>query len=106
MFYRELRTLAIIHGNPVQQRGLCLGLAVDQYGWHAERRLALFVMAGDTGRGDKDAINTPAVEGFDDGHFLVRIVVGSTEKDTESSRTGYFLAPFHNIPQRTIRNRG
>src|SRR5438105_9628449 len=105
MFYRELRTFAIIHGNPVQQCAVRLSLTVDQYSWHTERIQAFFVIAGDTGRGDQNSINTSAVEGFDDGHFLIGVVVGGTEKYTESSRTCHFLDPFHNIAPEWIGNR-
>src|SRR6266571_2036652 len=67
---------------------------------------ALLIIAGDTGRCDKDAINTSSAEGFDDRHFLVRVVVGGAEEDTEASLTSHFFDAFHNVTPERIGNGG
>src|SRR6266700_3216303 len=70
MFYRELRPHAIIHGNPVQQLVLRIGLAIDKYSRYPDMVQAFLILTCDTGRCDEDSINPPAVEGFDIPHLM------------------------------------
>src|SRR5258705_6162322 len=65
---------------------------------------ALLILIGDTGRCNKDSINTPAMESFNDGHLLIGVIVGSAENYTETGNTSYFFNAFHNITQERIVN--
>src|SRR5258707_2144720 len=105
MFYSQLCSRAIIHGNPVQQLILRFGLAIDEYGWYPYMIQALFILARDTRRCYKDAINASAVEGFDDCHLLVGIIVGSAENDAKAADASYFFNALHNIAKERIVNR-
>src|SRR5258708_38756410 len=105
MFYSQLRSRAIIHGNPVQQLILRLGLAIDEYGWHPDMIQALFILARDTRRCYKDAINAPTVKSFDDCHLLVGIIVGSAENYAKAADASYFFNALHNIAKERIVNR-
>src|SRR5260370_4739415 len=105
MFYSQLRSRAIIHGNPVQQLMLRIRLAIDEYGWLPDMIQALFILARDTRLCYKDAINAPTVEGFDDCHLLVGIIVGSAENDAKAADASYFFNALHNIAKERIVNR-
>src|SRR5258706_9230245 len=65
---------------------------------------ALLILTGDTGRCNKDSINAPSMESFDDGHLLIGIIVGSAENYTEARATSNFFNAFHNITQERIVN--
>ena|SRR6266567_1144379 len=102
MFYRELRPHAIIHGNPVQQLVLRIGLAIDKYSRYPDMVQAFLILTCDTGRCDEDSINPPAVEGFDNPHLLVGIIMGGAENHTEACRAGYFFDAFYHIIEERI----
>ncbi len=89
----------------MQQPGLRLGLAVDQHRGHLYMVQALLIVTGDTGRCDKDSINAPAVEGFDDRHFLVGVIVRGTEEHAEARCTSHFFDASHNVTPEWISNR-
>src|SRR5258708_30625412 len=105
MFYRKLRSYAIIHGNPVQQLVLRIGLAIDKYSRYPDMVQAFLILTCDTGRCDEDSINPPAVEGFDNPHLLVGIIMGGAENHTEASRAGHFFDAFYHIIEEGIGNR-
>src|ERR1700716_887549 len=105
MFYSQLCSRAIIHGNPVQQLILRFGLAIAEYGWYPDMIQALFILARDTRRCYKDAINASPVEGFDDCHLLVGIIVGGAENDAKATDPSYFFNALHNIAKERIINR-
>src|SRR5260370_15137518 len=102
MLYSKSRSRTIVHGNPVQQFVLRLGLAVDKYGWDADMIETLPVLGGDTGRCNENSINAPSMEGFNDFHLLVRIIVSGAEQNTEASDTGNFFDALDNITEERI----
>src|SRR5260370_25429858 len=105
MLYRELRPYAIIYGNPVQQLVLRIGLAIDKYSRYPDMVQAFLILTCDTGRCNQDSIHSPAVEGFDDPHLLVGMVMGGAENHTEVGCAGYFFDAFYHIIEERIGNR-
>ena len=72
---------------------------------HAPRILIEGVAASAPQAFAKHAINTPPVKRLNNGHFLVRIVVSSTENYTEARLASHFFNASYHIAEKWIGNR-
>ena len=98
------RAGVVVDINRVQLFGLCFGLLVDQNRRHLDLRQPLRIRAADLGRGADDAVHSPAVEGLDDLHLALRLVVGNAEENVDPGGPGHILDPAHDPSHKGIGN--